>query len=260
MKKHAFVFLAALAVVLAGAAQPAAAVGPGLTMVVMPARYSVLQVGFDLFNRFPVVLVSYQGDATTESPLIHAWNGEEWVKVSQEDYASAAFLQETPGRVILVGDEKLLPPAMGGAAAWCPRVETVADIDTAALVNALAKPLSFSQADWKWFAKRYNLDLEDHNAARRTTSWYDRPAYEDEWTPKLRRGRAAPIAPAVESSEAMPVVEPQAPAGEPTVEPPPEPAPAPVQVEEPVVEVAPIEAAPLQPWEEKAVETEAPVK
>jgi hypothetical protein len=251
MKKSIILFLAALVVAFSCLAAQAGAAGSGLTMVVMPARYSVMQVGFDLFNRFSTVLVSYQGDATTETPLIHAWNGAEWVKVSLEDYSSAAFLQMTPSQAILVGDDQLLPPVMASAAAWCPRVERIQALDTAEMVNSLAKLMSFKSTDWKWFARRYNLDLEDHNAARRTSSWYDRPSYEDEWTAKLRRGKSAPVQPV----EEMPVVEEPAEAPvEPVIEPVVE------SVVEPMVEVTPIEAAPAQPWEEKAVEVEAPVK
>lgn len=263
MKKNTALFLALLAVVSLCLVQPAAAAGRGLTMVVVPARYSVMQVGFDLVQRFPVVLVSYQGDATTESPLIHAWNGEEWVKVSLEDYSSANFLQVTPGKAILVGDDALLPPVMAeSTAAWCPNVERIPDIDTAALVNSLSKALSFKSADWQWFAARYNLDLQDTNAERRKASWYDRPYYEDQWTPPERRHGTMPIEPVMEQTvEDVPVVEPQEAAPVESQEVAPEPAAEPATGMMPVEESrpAPSEAAP-GPWEEKAVATEPPVK
>ena len=52
-----------------------------ITMIVVPARFSVLQVAFDVAEKHPAVIVTYQGDATTEEPLLHAWNGREWTYV-----------------------------------------------------------------------------------------------------------------------------------------------------------------------------------
>ncbi len=189
-----------------------AATAGRVTMLVVPARYSVMQVAFDISQRYPaVVLVSYQGDAQSSAPLLHAWNGKEWIKISVDDYADAKFLQVTPGETLLVGDETLLPPVLASSiVGWCPKVTTLPSIDTATLVNAFAQEFNFSRHDWKWFAKRYNLSLNDENASRRKSSWYDRPVYEDEYSPKVaawfglrKRGRAAeqPFAPIITPSE-----------------------------------------------------------
>lgn len=157
-----------------------------VTMLVVPARYSVMQVAFDISQRYPAVLVSYQGDALTAAPLLHAWNGKEWIKISVDEYANASFLQVTPGEALLVGDETLLPPVLvSSIAGWCPKVTTIPSIDTAMLVNAFAGEFKFSQSEWEWFAKRYNLSLNDENAPRRKSSWYDRPVYQDEYSPKV---------------------------------------------------------------------------
>ena len=188
---------------------------PGrVTMLVVPARYSVMQVAFDVCQRHSVVLVSYQGDALSEAPLLHAWNGREWIKISAEEYANASFLQVTPGEALLVGDEMLLPPVLASSiAGWCPKVTTIPSIDTATLVNTFAKEFSFKQGEWEWFAKRYNLTLNDENAQRRKMSWYDQPVYEDGYSPKvstwfgLRKGEGAsvqPIMPIVTQPEFAP--------------------------------------------------------
>ena len=73
-----------------------AAKGNRITMLVVPARYSVMQVAFDIVKQYPVVLVSYQGDATSETPRLHAWNGRDWIPVSVQDYREASFLQIRP--------------------------------------------------------------------------------------------------------------------------------------------------------------------
>ncbi|MBP7829625.1 MAG: hypothetical protein KA248_06880 [Kiritimatiellae bacterium] len=199
MKKIRFVAMFVLAAVLAGPAYPAATPTPRqLTLLVVPARYNVLQVAFDAASLAPVVLVSYQGDATTENPLLHAWNGSEWVYVSTDDFRDAQFLQVSPSQAILVGDEKLLPPVLvTSVGAWCPKTLTVPATDPAGLVNALGAHLDFSSRDWKWMASRYNMNLQDLNRERRQESWYDQKGYQDGMTPKLeaiprhRRGRPA---------------------------------------------------------------------
>ncbi len=161
-----------------------------VTMLVVPARYSVMQVAFDMVSRFSVVLVSYQGDATSEEPLLHAWNGQEWVRISLADYAAASFVQAMPSQAVLVGDEKLLPAVLvSSISSWCPDAINIPSIDTPDLINALSKPLRFSSSDWQWFTARYNLTLTDVNADRRKASWYDRTSYQDKWTPRLQQLR-----------------------------------------------------------------------
>ncbi|HPG01102.1 MAG TPA: hypothetical protein PLE77_13675 [Kiritimatiellia bacterium] len=231
----------------------------GATLLVVPARYSVIQVAFDMAQRFPVSVLSYQGDASTEAPVLHAWNGAEWVPVQVADYEQGNFLHVTPNRVVVVGDEKLAPPVLTSAAsAWCPQVVNVASVETAPLVNEMAKLFSFSRYDWDWFSKRYNLTLQDANTERRSKSWYDRASYEDKWSKKKLRETKQPAPASFELAPAeqmpVPVIE---------SEPAPE-AAAPVAAEEPAVEAAaPVEdlvPADAATVEQPAAEEAYPVK
>ena len=146
MKRKVLVALMLLACIFVSQTM---ALTPGrVTMLVAPARYSVMQVAFDLAQRYTVVLVSYQGDASSEAPLLHAWNGKEWVKITMEEYSSASFLQVTPGEALLIGDDTMLPPVLASSiAGWCPKVTTIPSIDTATLVNSFAKEFSFRKGD-----------------------------------------------------------------------------------------------------------------
>ena len=139
MKRNQLVVLFMLTLALAGSVYPAASPAQRqLTLLVVPARYNVLQAAFDVASIAPVVLVSYQGEAATENPLLHAWNGSEWVYVSMEDFRDANFVQVSPGETILVGDEQLLPPGLvTSASSWCPKTMTIPTTDTTALLNAL---------------------------------------------------------------------------------------------------------------------------
>ncbi|MFH0909372.1 MAG: hypothetical protein V1929_11465 [bacterium] len=164
-----------LALTFPPSASTALARDQGYALIVVPARYSVMQVAFDIVNRHSAVLVSYQGEAVTADPLLHAWNGQEWIRITLSDYRDVNFLQQTPNRTVLVGDDQTLPASLSEASSWSPQVVCFTDLDTAALVNEFGKLFSFTEQDWKWFAARYNLDLQDENAPLRSRSWYDQP-------------------------------------------------------------------------------------
>lgn len=157
------------------ASMPSKTKNKPLTLLVVPSRYSILQVAFDLSRRFPAVLVSYQGSADTERPVLHAWNGEQWVYVSMKDFREGNFVQVTPDRAVLIGDEATLPTALTDALSWCPTLLNVRDMNTADLLNSAGRLFQFNREDWAWFAGRYRLNLQDLNADARTQSWYDQP-------------------------------------------------------------------------------------
>lgn len=152
-------------------------------LFVAPARYSVLQVLFDVIRIRPAGLVSYQGNARTERPALHAWTGEEWVPVPLERFRDGSFASVKPARIALLGDAELLPPVLAEAAQQlAPVVVNWADLDNAAIINAAGRWLNFSTSEWAWFAGRYRMELSDANETRRRDSWY----YHSH--PELRRG------------------------------------------------------------------------
>lgn len=145
------------------------------TMLVVPAHYSQLQVAFDIANRYDALLVSYQSSKSTQDPLLHVWNGEKWIQIRMEEYRSASFLTLRPETVVLIGEEHLMPRSLVVASdAWGSSVLHIASSNTADILNSLGKLYNFRSRDWRWFAARYNLDIEDLNADVRSTSWYDR--------------------------------------------------------------------------------------
>lgn len=148
---------------------------PAYTLMVAPARYSVLQVAFDVLARTPSVLVSYQVHPGSSEPVLHAWNGSEWVLLSEKDYREGNFLQQSPDRVVLLGDDATLPASLVESSTWVPEVVRVRDLNTRSIVNEFGHMLKWRAAEWNWFAKRYNLELRDEAEARRKSSWYDQP-------------------------------------------------------------------------------------
>ncbi len=173
--KRMMIGLAALAAAMMAATAPAAETAKDVVLLVAPARVNVMQVAFDVANRYSTVLVSYQGKP--EAPVLHAWGGYEWHPLSLADYQSGAFLVAYPERVVFLGDDGLLPPPLKNVSAWCGETVQFGDLETAGLVNELGRHLPFTPADWRWFAGRYHLTLENQNAAAaeaaRKSSWYD---------------------------------------------------------------------------------------
>ena len=173
--KMIYGMLAAVVLTMGGAAVAPAAAQEDAVLLVTPSRYAVMQVAFDVARRYPTVLVSYQG--SDKVPVLHVWNGYEWMPLSLDDYRSGAFLQSYPARTVFLGDDALLPADLRSIGSWCTRSTQIAELDTHALVNGIGRYLPFTPADWRWFAGRYNLTLtnlkaEEAEAAKRE-SWYD---------------------------------------------------------------------------------------
>lgn len=174
MKKILWV-LAAMVLTVSGAAVTPAVAQEDAVLLVAPSRYSVMQVAFDVARRYPTVLVSYQG--TANDPILHVWNGYEWMPLALADYQSGAFLQSYPARAIFLGDDALLPAGLRSISTWCDKSTQVTELGNDQLVNGIGRYLPFTPADWRWFAGRYNLTLtnlkaEEAEAAKRET-WYD---------------------------------------------------------------------------------------
>jgi hypothetical protein len=179
MKRNGMILIAVIAMAV-GLSRPASA-NSGTTLFIVPARYSVLQVMFDVLRRREALLMSYQGEPDGADPVLHAWNGLEWLPVTLDDYREAQFLSVRPARVVLVGDAGVLPVSLAtGAAQWGSRVLNVERMDSSSLVNAAGRLLGFTDADWKWFAARYKMQLTDVESERRNQSWFDQPFVETE--------------------------------------------------------------------------------
>lgn len=164
-----FVVLATLTPAMAMAKRPA----EPLTMLVIPARYSIVQLAFDVARNFPVVLVSYQGDAKSKDPRLYAWNGKEWISITLDSYTKVDFVSVKPDRILLVGTDELLPPSLVSGSSWCPKVKEIKVLDNPSLVSNFGQAFNFTDADWRWFAQRYNLQIHNANAPCDGQSWYD---------------------------------------------------------------------------------------
>ncbi len=131
---------------------------------------------FDVVANRPSILVSYQGEATTAEPLLHVWNGTAWNPITLHDLREMSFVQKTPTRAMLIGNDELLPVSVRESLAWMPEVIFIRDLTNTSLLNEFGRLQNWSKREWNWFSTRYNLSLEDEAAPLRSRSWYDRPA------------------------------------------------------------------------------------
>ena len=257
-------------------------------LLAMPAQFATLQLGFDIAERHSTVLVAYQSQGVGREPLLHVWDGAQWVRVGLQDMRTFSFMSVAPSRVLLVGDENTLPDALVEATSGSVSQYVLPSTDTATMVNHFGHFYDFRPADWRWFAARYDLQLSDLNQPRREGSWYAQPTEEVPAFPlrpnrrerrraiRSRYDREAERAPApVVEAPVMPPertirdVSPVRPAPvAPAPAPSPTPALTPPAEPEAVIELAPIHRSPEPPeasipeipadWEERAVATEAP--
>lgn len=147
-----------------------------LTVLVIPARHTMVQLGTDMIQRNYAVLVAYRGEAATANPALYVWDGKEWREISLEDFRASSYLKRPASRIVLVGNDEILPSVLLDAASDASRlVLSIPTIETAQVVNDLGKVFDFKSSDWSWFASRYGLTLTDENQELRTVSWYDKP-------------------------------------------------------------------------------------
>lgn len=186
-----------------------------VTLLVVPERYSVIQVGFDVMHHRPTALVTYRGEPDTQDPVLHIWTDNQWMNISLDEYQRGDLFRIPPQRVILIGDTDIVPEILVTSSEWASQVMNIPHLESVALINSVGRTLDFDAREWRWFARRYNLQMEDTTPEHRRKSWYDQASFDDpEW---LRRREA----PAPEHRVIPPVEPREEPRMEPRVEPPP---------------------------------------
>lgn len=219
--------------------------------IVLPARYAIVQLGFDVASLRPLTLISYAAGKTADDPAMHVWDtaARQWTPVSVGEYRSAQVPGPLASGIVLVGGDTDLPVAIKEGSSWSDSVRRVQTLNVATILNTLNEELKFSPKEWKWLARRYRIKLKDLNRDRRRWGKYGKPG--------SRRGAPTPVMP-TEDELTPEEIEPEERA------PMPEPAPEPEKGFEPAA-VAPVEnppaaAAPAADPEDEAavVEEEEP--
>lgn len=171
MKKLLYSPLLALVVLMVYQSVASAATS---SLLVVPARYRVVKLAFDVAQLRDVTLVSYRTGKTSAEPLLFVWSGSQWNSISLDQYRSGSFMGSSPAQVVVVGNEKDISNPLSTAASEVA-VKRVEKIDVATVVADLDRVLNFTAAEWRTLAQRNELQIEDVNAERRHYGRYGKP-------------------------------------------------------------------------------------
>lgn len=143
-----------------------------ITLVLVPREDATQQLGLDIANRYPTLLISYRV-AKNGTISLHGWTGTRWVNITPEDYATGSFFKQGPNSALIVEQagapvpEKLVPPVD-----WCTDVAKVTTTQLRPLIHLLGQYFDFNYKDWKWFAQRYRLEVDAINPEGLNMAWY----------------------------------------------------------------------------------------
>jgi len=168
-----------------------------MNLVLIPARVAMVQAAFDLARIRPATIVSCE-DRQDRDPLLHVWDGSEWIRLDLADLAQGGFMRRTPARAIVIGGDDVMPASVVQAVGWCREVVRVPSMKPADIVNGLVGPLEFSRSDLVRLADRFRLNKVDLNAEQKARDPYSVP-----WSEILPRERRFRLAPAAEPKPAV---------------------------------------------------------
>jgi len=156
----------------------------GLTGVVIPARYRVVQFAFDIEQLRDVILISYQPHPDLPKTVLHVWSGGRWVELDLAQYGMGSFSKKRPERLILVGSDNDTPADLLDASSWAADIERIRTLDLVTLANSFGTSFALKNSEWKWLVGRHDLKIEDMNRERRR---YGRWSMPDEERPRKPR-------------------------------------------------------------------------
>ena len=145
----------------------------GPTLLVIPARYTLVQFAFDIARLRSVYLLSYRNDGDSYSTFILDKSSQDWLDA--DPASGGSLFAVVPAHTIIIGsvDERALSLAdFTGDGSVTSRIPS---LDLKDVVNGLNEHFHFRGTEWRWLAARYQLELNDRNAERRRWGRYGRP-------------------------------------------------------------------------------------
>jgi hypothetical protein len=172
------------------------------TVMVVPARYTIVQLAFDVASMRDVTLLSYQTAEKPRRVAVHAWNepAGRWTEANLESLR-AMLMGPPPVRTLLVGRDGEAPPEIERFCSAGRDVVRIGDAGIVPMLNAFHNVLRFSTQEWQWLSRRYGFELKDLNESRRRYGRYGQPGTQAPARdrPSSRSGRlsAGPAQPSV---------------------------------------------------------------
>jgi len=145
-----------------------------VTLVMVPREDATIQLGMDIANKYPTLLISYKLGAN-KTVSLHGWTGTQWVNVGLEDFQGGKFFKKGPDSTLVVEKAGMAIPAkMLPSPDWCASAARITTTEMRPLLHLVGQYYDFSFKDWEWFAKRYNMEMDAINPEGLNVAWYHR--------------------------------------------------------------------------------------
>ncbi|MEN8254422.1 MAG: hypothetical protein ABFR33_03025 [Verrucomicrobiota bacterium] len=145
-----------------------------ITLVMVPREDATVQLGMDIANKYPTLLISYKLGAN-KTVSLHGWTGSEWVNVTLESFQGGKFFKKGPDTALVVEKAGIaVPGKMLPSPDWCDSAVMITTTEERPLLHLVGRYYDFSFKEWKWFAKRYKTDMDAINPEGLNVAWYHR--------------------------------------------------------------------------------------
>jgi len=146
-------------------------------VLVVPSRYTIIQLAFDIVALRGAALIAYDGSGQESETVLHFWDGNTraWKRLSAEEYAMGAFVASELDEMFLIGGDSDLPVDVIAGASQAGKVTRIDTLNLMTVVNTLNTSMKFSRREWQTLAERHGLQIKDLNAERRRWGRYGPP-------------------------------------------------------------------------------------
>jgi len=146
-------------------------------VLVVPSRFTIIQLAFDVVALRDVTLIAYKSSGVDEEPVLYIWdkNLSAWKDITIDEYAIGSFSATTPSEIILIGSDNDLPASLISGASQAKKVTRIDSLNVAPVINALNKDMKFTTKEWELLAERHGLKITDRNEERRRWGRYGPP-------------------------------------------------------------------------------------
>ena len=170
--KNRLSYMLGVALVVMVSAQSFASRKDEVTLLMVPREDRVQQVGMDIANRYPTLLVSYKLGANGAVSL-HGWSGSQWLTISEQDFKEGKFFRTGPNSALVVEKAGVpVPEWLVPADEWCAEVYKITTTDTRVLLHLVGQYYDFKFKEWEWFARRYGKTVDHINPEGLNVAWY----------------------------------------------------------------------------------------
>ncbi len=146
-------------------------------VLVVPARFRIVQFAFDVAALRDAALVSYDDVSEGEDVILHVWNakGRSWQRISADEFSFGSFTKRKIGNMYLLSSGPELPAVVLTGASQAGQVSHIDSLNLMTVANSLNKSMKFKSREWKLLSERHGLQIKDLNYERRRWGRYGPP-------------------------------------------------------------------------------------